>query len=208
MGKKFKRVSTDVPVSELGPLDITCGSSKCEDNLHCFKTSLRAAKKFGSYGVCKVCGANLIDWKRVHQNDIKDAKFIFSSMKNELIRHVYWHTPIEKEAIDKAIKLGKKELRIHSQKILKAKIGYSPNAWDGRQTPKAGNEIVNYAQHATATCCRKCLEYWHNIKKEEKLTEEQIEFCTNLVMLYIEERVPNLTDEKSKELKTDQNGKH
>src|SRR5690606_16763783 len=120
----------------------------------------------------------------------------FNSMKNELIRHVYWHTPIETKAIEIALQSGKTELRIHSKKILKSKIGSSHNAWDGRQTPMTGNEIVNYAQHATATCCRKCLEYWHNIKKESELTDEQLQFCSDLVMLYIEERVPNLTDEK------------
>ncbi len=193
---KFKRVPVDVPVSDLNPLDITCSSTKCEDGLHCFKTSERAAKKFGSHGVCKECGASLIDWKRVHQNNIKDAKFIFMSMKNELIRHVFWHTPINKEAIDIVLNSPKDEMRIHAKKTLKSKIGNSHNAWDGRQTPKTGKEIVNYAQHATATCCRKCLEYWHNIKKEEDLTESQLEFCTSLVMYYIEERIPEYQEKK------------
>src|SRR6266542_4933492 len=100
MGKKFKRVPADIPVSDLSPLNISCGSTKCEDNLHCFKTSERDARKFGNHGVCKVCGTSLIDRKRIHQNNIKDAEFIFQSMKNELIRHVYWHTKIEKSAID------------------------------------------------------------------------------------------------------------
>ncbi|MBL7722751.1 MAG: DUF4186 family protein [Chitinophagaceae bacterium] len=194
MGKKFKRVPADVPVSDLNPLNITCGSTKCDDGLHCFKTSERVAKKFGSRGVCKECGANLIDWKRVYQNNIKDAKFIFKSMKNELIRHVYWHTPIDRDAIQIALKFTREEMREHTKKVLKTKIGSSHNAWDGRQTPMTGKEIVNYAQHATATCCRKCLEYWHNIKKDDELTEEQLEFCTDLVMLYIEERVPNISN--------------
>ena len=143
-------------------------------------------------GVCKECGTVLIDWKRVHKNDISDAKFIFQSMKNELIRHVYWHTPIDNAAIVGAKKLSRDELRNHVKSVLKSKIGNSPSAWDGRQTPMTGGEIVNYAQHATATCCRKCLEYWHNMKATEKLTEDQLEFCVDLAMLYIEERVPDL----------------
>jgi hypothetical protein len=196
MGSKFKRVPASISVSDLSPLDITCGSTKCEDELHCFTTSKSTVKKYGIQGVCKECGANLIDWKRIHENKIKDAQFIFDSMRNELIRHVYWHTPIKKEAIERAIKLGNSDLRIHSKKVLKAKIGTLNLRWDGQQTPKTGNEIVNYAQHATATCCRKCLEIWHNIKKEDKLTDEQLEFCTDLVMLYIEERVPELSDKK------------
>ncbi len=35
---------------------------------------------------------------------------------------------------------------------------------DGRQTPREGNTIF-YAQHATASCCRTCIEYWHGIPK-------------------------------------------
>lgn len=189
MAKKFKRVPAEVPVSSLTPLDITCGSSKCSDNLHCFHMSKTDVKKQGASGVCKDCGANLIDWKRVHKNDLKDAKFTFSSMKNELIRHVFWHTPIEKEAIDKASSRTQVEMRERAKKIINQKIGKSQNYREGYQTAKTGNEIVNYAQHATGTCCRKCLEYWHNIPLGTELTNDQLEYCADLAMLYIEDRL-------------------
>ncbi len=192
MGNKFKRVPADVPVSDLSPLNISCSSTKCEDNLHYFKTSLSSVKKFGESGVCRECGIKLVDWDRIHKNNIKDAKFIFNSMKHELIRHVYWHTPIDQGAIDKALRSTTTKMRIHAEKVIKSKLGKSGNAWDGQQTPQAGNEIVHYAQHATATCCRKCLEYWHNIKRDIILSDGQIEYCTDLIMLYIEERVPEL----------------
>lgn len=186
---KFKKVPIDVQIGDLTPLNITCSSTKCEDGLHCFNTGKRAAKKFGITGVCKECGQSLIDWDRIYKNDIRDAKFIFNSMKHELIRHVYWHTKIEKGAIEKARQYSNEELRIKAKKILRGKIGREQNAWDGRQTPKGGNEIVYYAQHATATCCRKCLEYWHNIPKDKVLNNEQLDFCTDLVMYYLEERL-------------------
>ncbi|HOK41792.1 MAG TPA: DUF4186 family protein [bacterium] len=38
---------------------------------------------------------------------------------------------------------------------------------DGRQTPYKGHPVFK-AQHATATCCRKCLEKWHKIKKNKR----------------------------------------
>jgi hypothetical protein len=43
---------------------------------------------------------------------------------------------------------------------------------DGRQTPYR-NHPVFVAQHATATCCRACLEKWHGIGKGLELTAEQ-----------------------------------
>lgn len=55
---------------------------------------------------------------------------------------------------------------------------------DGKQTPMRGHPVF-IAQHATATCCRECLKKWHNIKKENSLTEEQIEYVVNVIMKWI-----------------------
>jgi predicted Fe-S protein YdhL (DUF1289 family) len=45
---------------------------------------------------------------------------------------------------------------------------------DGRQTPWR-NHPVFVAQHATATCCRGCLEKTHGIAKGHGLTEEEMD---------------------------------
>ena len=37
---------------------------------------------------------------------------------------------------------------------------------DGKQTPTHGHPVF-IAQHATATCCRTCLEKWHHIDKNK-----------------------------------------
>jgi hypothetical protein len=196
MKTKFRRVVPDnVRVEDLTPLNITCGSTKCNENLHCFSLTKTALKRFGKTHVCTECGKNLIDWERFQKNNIRDANFIFNSLRFELIRHIFWHTEIEAAAIKKAIKLGREQLRNHAYKILKSNIGKYNSIWDGRQTSKGGNEIVHYAQHATATCCRKCLEAWHNIPKDGNLDPEQLDFCTDLVMLYIDERIPDLNNE-------------
>ncbi len=43
---------------------------------------------------------------------------------------------------------------------------------DGKQTPYRGHPAF-VAQHATATCCRKCLQRWHAIARGTELTTEQ-----------------------------------
>jgi hypothetical protein len=43
---------------------------------------------------------------------------------------------------------------------------------DGRQTPWKGHPVF-VAQHATATCCRGCLEKWHRIEKGRALTADE-----------------------------------
>jgi len=52
-----------------------------------------------------------------------------------------------------------------------------------------------YAQHATATCCRTCLEYWHGIPKGRALSAEELNYLAELVCRYIEDRIPELTEE-------------
>ena len=55
---------------------------------------------------------------------------------------------------------------------------------DGRQTPWKGHPIF-IAQHATATCCRKCLERWHGINKNKILNEKEMNYCVDVVMKWI-----------------------
>ncbi len=192
---KFTRVPAEVPVQSLTPLDITCGSTKCDSKLHCFSLKKSSIRKFGKKGVCRECGTDLIDWSRLHKRDIKDVKFIFSQMRNELIRHVFWHTEIDDGARDDALIEGIDKLEIRAKKVLKSKVGKLNSFWDGRQTPMGNGDIINYAQHATATCCRKCIEIWHNIPPEEQLSDEQLDFFKELVILYAKERIPELLKE-------------
>lgn len=188
---KFKRVIPEVfKSSDLETWKLTCSSTKCESQLHCFSRFMKKAeKKYGKKGVCYECGDGAIDWPRMHKNDINDSKFIFDSLNKELIRYIFWQIKIEKIALENAKKLSKVELRAEAEKILRQRIKkYNPFI-DNRQTPLGKDNIINYAQHASGTCCRKCMEAWHGIPKEQELTTDQLKFCTDLVMKFIEERL-------------------
>lgn len=45
---------------------------------------------------------------------------------------------------------------------------------DGRQTPWRGHPVF-VAQHATACCCRGCLQKWHAIARGNELTGDERE---------------------------------
>ena len=45
---------------------------------------------------------------------------------------------------------------------------------------------VFIAQHATACCCRGCIEKWHKIPKGIELNDEQINYLTKIIMKWIE----------------------
>lgn len=58
---------------------------------------------------------------------------------------------------------------------------------DGKQTPMKGHPVF-IAQHATATCCRGCLEKWHHIKQGKELNDHEIEYIVTLIIEWIKKQ--------------------
>ena len=61
---------------------------------------------------------------------------------------------------------------------------------DEKQTPMKGHPVF-IAQHATATCCRKCLYKWHKIKENKKLSEQEIKYIVNIIISWINKEMEN-----------------
>ena len=51
---------------------------------------------------------------------------------------------------------------------------------DGKQTPMRGHPVF-IAQHATATCCRGCLEKWHGIARGCDLSVGQQAYIVSVI---------------------------
>jgi len=175
-------------------LRITCTSADCEnptDPTHCFKPKRGQP---GEPGTCRECGADLIDWDRVHQRNLADAANTFSALENETFRRHMMHFDVPQRVRELAVRRGVDELYARTDKAVRSalKKPRSQNAYDGRQTPRETSEsarIQHYAQHATATCCRQCVDYWHGIPAEDELTEAQHEYCVGLAWEYVERRL-------------------
>ncbi len=56
---------------------------------------------------------------------------------------------------------------------------------DGKQTPMKGHPVF-LAQHATACCCRSCLEKWRHIPAGKILTESEQSYIVDVLMQWIE----------------------
>lgn|ERR1022692_1595283 len=181
----------------LKPLKISCTSTDCANNLHCFQLSAKLLK-LGPAGRCRDCGAQLIDWARVHRRDLMDVQYTFEALRYELIRHHFWHIPLSEYAINYARRKGALALRSAARKQVENAVGSPTHPAQGRQTPRETNPkatAIHYAQHATACCCRKCLEEWHDIPADRFLTSNEIAYLTDLVMLYASARIPDLSNE-------------
>lgn len=178
-------------------LGISCDDANCAAGLHCFRVKTKIIKEGIRSGVCVECGANLVDWGRVHRCDLKDVPYTFTSLKYEFVRHHFWHKPLSQKAINHARRKGKRRLRERIRHHLEVVIGPEHPFHDGFQTTMADDAptALPYAQHATATCCRKCLEYWHGIPIGRLLGAQELDYLSELVFLCIQDRIPNLTQE-------------
>jgi hypothetical protein len=60
----------------------------------------------------------------------------------------------------------------HADAFIAQRLAPAEPANDGRQTPWRGHPVF-VAQHATACCCRGCLEKWHAIPRGHDLTADE-----------------------------------
>ena len=64
------------------------------------------------------------------------------------------------------------------------------NSNDGKQTPMKGHPVF-VAMHACATCCRSCLEKWHNIPRGRELTQNEKNYIFILLITWISREYKN-----------------
>lgn len=68
----------------------------------------------------------------------------------------------------------------HARQFVRDRLADAEPANDGKQTPMR-NHPVFIAQHATATCCRGCIEKWHRIPKGRALTETEMDHIVAVI---------------------------
>lgn len=85
---------------------------------------------------------------------------------------------------------GPLKIKEHAYDFINKRLAptFIPN--DGKQTPMKGHPVF-IAQHACACCCRGCLEKWHKIPKGKELTNKEIDYIVNLLMLWIKKEYEN-----------------
>lgn len=72
----------------------------------------------------------------------------------------------------------------HAADFVAKRLAPAAPARDGKQTPM-GNHPVFVAQHATATCCRGCLEKWHRIPKGRALEATEKAYVLEVIKTWL-----------------------
>jgi hypothetical protein len=83
---------------------------------------------------------------------------------------------------------GAERLRRHAREIVAQRLAPAFPRNDGKQTPYRGHPVF-VAQHATATCCRSCLQRNHGIQPGVELTAEQQAYVVDVILRWIEDEL-------------------
>ena len=82
-------------------------------------------------------------------------------------------------------------IREHVFQFINSRVALDFPKNDGKQTPMR-NHPVFIAQHATATCCRKCIHKWHGIEKGRELNEKEVYYIVALIMGWIGQQLQRI----------------
>ena len=86
-------------------------------------------------------------------------------------------------------RVGMEKIRSHAEDFVREKLAPAVPKNDGKQTPMRGHPVFK-AMHATACCCRGCMEKWWHVQKCRPLSAAQQLKAVNLIMAWIESQLP------------------
>lgn len=172
----------------------------CKKNIHVFPSS--KLKNAPAYPACIYCGETAIEWDITRQRNLNNIEFLTSELHKCKERNKAWNLEVDLKAKNHALRKGRLEFKDYAKKRLVQMIGRVYDLGgplkrpyrDGFQTPFSGN-MVYYAQHATACCCRPCVARWHGIPQGADLTDDELNYLAEVVMVYINYKLPELRDE-------------
>ncbi|MDI2091565.1 DUF4186 domain-containing protein [Commensalibacter oyaizuii] len=112
-----------------------------------------------------------------------DTNIILSRLKQSAFRSKF--TLREKE-IAYLNQQGMDKIMSHAKDFIAQRLAPALPKNDGKQTPWKGHPVF-IAQHATATCCRGCLEKWHKIIQKQPLDTKQQLYILTIIHEWIKQ---------------------
>ena len=83
---------------------------------------------------------------------------------------------------------GLDAIRRHAADFIRTRLAPAQPSNDGRQTPMRGHPVFK-AQHATATCCRGCLEKWWKVPRGTDIPPARQARIVDFLMAWINREI-------------------
>ena len=117
---------------------------------------------------------------------MRDLDDLFAALQRSPFRSRFRLSPLELAYLNNK---GLQTILRHAQDFIEQRLAPAHPRNDGRQTPMR-NHPVFVAQHATAICCRSCLEKWHRIPCGIPLNEEQKRYVLAVLERWLADNWP------------------
>jgi hypothetical protein len=105
----------------------------------------------------------------MHPTDMRTLDDIFVALSKSAFRTRMRLNARDRDYLENR---GMTVVMTHARDFIDKRLAPAAPPNDGKQTPMRGHPVF-VAQHATASCCRSCLEQWHGIKKGVPLNEKE-----------------------------------
>ncbi len=108
---------------------------------------------------------------------MKDVQDVLTRLRQSKFRS---QIHLQQKELEYLGKKGMDQVLKHAIDFIEKRLAPAAPINDGKQTPWH-NHPVFVAQHATATCCRGCLQKWHEIPQGRDLTEEEQRYIVDVI---------------------------
>lgn len=113
---------------------------------------------------------------------------IFDRLKNSEFRSRFKLKEKDREYL---LNKGFAVIESHARDFIAKRIAPANPPNDGKQTPTKGHPVFT-AQHATACCCRGCINKWHKFPKGVPLTQKQQDYLVGIIMEWLKRQTAKM----------------
>ena len=119
------------------------------------------------------------------KSDIEIERLLLSLSRTKFRGSFHLNNKMKEYVNEKGID----KIKSDANDLIKKRIAPQVIKNDGKQTPMKQVHPVFIAQHATATCCRGCIEKWHKFPKGRELTKSEQEYLVSIIMEWINRQI-------------------
>jgi hypothetical protein len=112
---------------------------------------------------------------------MRDPGEVFSRLAQSGFRQRFRLTDRDQRYLEER---GLETVLEHARLFIDQRLASGSPARDGKQTPYRGHPVF-VAQHATATCCRACLQQWHGIARGRPLSQAEREHVLTVLRRWL-----------------------
>lgn len=122
---------------------------------------------------------------------MRDLDDVFAALDRSSFRRRFALNDLERRYV---LEHGRSKLRAQARAIVQDRLAPARPRNDGKQTPTRGHPVF-VAQHATAVCCRGCVEKFHGIPQGRPLRPEELQYLLDVLQRWLGEQIRDGTAE-------------